>query len=247
MKAHTRHILLLCSLFILPNLSATDATKSPLEHIHSIFVTGNGEVSATPDTAIVRFGMTAQNARASVAQSKVNEVVQKAIEAIEKIGVKRQSIHTVGISLTPIYTDKLLSSGGSKITAFRADNGIEVVADDIKLTGDIVDAAIAAGANEIQSVSFRLKDDQTQRSNALSLAAQDAKAKAEALARTLGFTLGNVLEVNESGSHSPIALQSPAPLFSGRYASAPTPVEPGQIQVEATVTVRYEIGAKTSP
>ena len=222
---------------------------APEHHHHTIVVTGAAEISAAPDQAAVRFGMTAQNSRAGVAQSKVNDVIQKAIDAIQKVGVKRQSIHTASITLTPIYSDKLLSSGGSKISAFRADNVIEVTVDDLKLIGEVIDAAINAGANEIQGVYFRLKDDRAQHHNALALATQEAKSKAETIAKSLSVALGSPIDVVETSGRSPITLQSVEPSFQGLVASksmAPTRIEPGQIRIESTVVVRYEIGVSSN-
>jgi len=231
------------------NESATGPDHRPYDPRPSILVTGNAEVSAAPDQAVARFGMTAQNSRASVAQNKVNEVIQKTIDAIQKAGVKRQSIHTASISLTPIYSDKLLSSGGSKISGFRADNTIEVTIDDLKLIGEVIDAAINAGANEVQGVYFRLKDDRAQRHNALAQASQEAKAKAETIAKALGVPLGNAIEADEATTGYPRPMRAGSPAFIGtsmaRKEMAPTPVEPSQIRIEATVTVRYEI--KRSP
>lgn len=251
MKTRTSIFLVLLVLTMLPNLSAQDEnTPRPDYRPHdprpSILVTGSSEISVAPNQAVARFGMTAQNSRASAAQSKVNEVIQKAIDAIQKTGVNRQSIHTASISLTPIYSDKFLSSGGSKVSGFRADNVIEVTIDDLKLIGEIIDAAINAGANEVQGVYFRLKDDRAQRHDALALASQEARAKAETIARSLGIPLGNVIEVDESSTRYPRPMQSGGPAFMGmaRKEMAPTPVEPGQIRIEATVTIRYQIGPK---
>src|SRR5215210_3726611 len=87
------------------NTAPASADSPTHPHHHTIFVTGIGEISAAPNQAVVRFGMTAQNSRAAVAQSKVNEVIQKATAAIVKAGVQRHFIHTARLSLTPVYGD----------------------------------------------------------------------------------------------------------------------------------------------
>src|SRR5688500_272917 len=111
-STHKNTFVLLLILTLTPSLAAQNQTISPTHpHHHTIFVTGIGETSAAPNQAVVRFGMTAQNSRAAVAQSKVNEGIQKATAAIIKAGVRRQFIHTARLSLTPVYGDKLLSSG----------------------------------------------------------------------------------------------------------------------------------------
>jgi uncharacterized protein YggE len=217
--------------------------RPPAAH-RTILVTGNGEASAPPDQALVRLGMMSQQPQASVAQSKANEAIKKTIDAIEKAGVPRSAIRTTGLTLSPIYAEKLIS-GAMRVSAFRADNVIEVTLNDTKLIGPVIDAAINGGANEVQGVSFRLKDELPQRTDALTRAAQEAKTKAETIARALGVTLGPIFEVNESGARV-IPMDSPG--VAGRMMAmksiAPTQVEPGEVRVEASVTVRYEIGAK---
>jgi uncharacterized protein len=216
---------------------------------NTILVTGNAEIAATPDQAVVRFGMTAQNSRASVAQSKVNEVIQKTIEALQKAGVARHFVRTARISLTPIYSDKLLSAGGYKVSSFRADNVLEVTVDDMKNLGEIIDAAINAGANEIHGVYFRLQDDGETRRSALANAARDAKAKAQKIAEGLGLTLGDVIEANETATFSPDTIESAGPQVMRAFPAkeiSPTPVEPGQLRFQAQVIVRYEIARKSS-
>src|SRR5688572_12086284 len=103
--------LLLSSLLLIATIATPTAAENETiaapsqprrEPRNTILVTGNAETPATPDQAIVRFGMTSQNSRASVAQSKVNEVIQKAIDGLQKAGIARKSIRTASISLTPI-------------------------------------------------------------------------------------------------------------------------------------------------
>jgi uncharacterized protein YggE len=245
-KPSLRTKLLAVILLIALNVTAQDHTARPgdrpaHETRRGILVTGNAEVTAAPDQAIVRLGMTAQNSRATVAQSKVNEVIQKTIEALTKAGVNRRSIHTTHISVTPIYSDKILSPGGSKISAFRADNVLEITVDDIKSVGEVIDAAINSGANEVQGVSFRLKDDDAQRQKALTAASRDAKARAETIARTLGVTLGNLIEATESAAYFPRPSEPAAFMaMTSRKEYSPTPIEPGQLRLHATITLRYE-------
>jgi hypothetical protein len=242
--------LLLLAFVISTDLAAAEESLSRdiarTERQPSILVTGTVDSSAPADQAVVRLGMTAQNSRAAIAQAKVNEVIQKTLDAIEKAGVKRQSVHTARLSLTPLYSDKTFSSGPGKISAFRADNVIEVTVDDVKLIGEIIDAALGAGANEVQSVGFRVKDEAAERATALAAAAEQAKSKAESIAKTLGVSLGEVLEAEETSAAIPfrrrpgeLGLQGGvAPSFVG------TPVEAGEVRVQATVVVRYKISER---
>jgi uncharacterized protein YggE len=191
----------------------------------------------------VRFGTVSQNSQASAAQAKVNEIMQKALEGIEKAGVPKKAIRTSGLTLSPVYSEQKVFSSTEKITAFRANNTIEVTLDDLKLVGKVIDAGIAAGANELQGVSFRLKNDLPQRSAALAMAAEEARDKAKTIGKALDVRLAGVMEVTESGVRSfyPSDSTGGARMMSLRGGTAPTSVEPGELRVQASVTVRYEI------
>jgi uncharacterized protein YggE len=229
-------------------MCAQDGMGRTADSRRTLTVTGNGEVSAPPDQAFVRLGATAQAAEAAAAQTSVSEVMQRALGLIEKAGIPRKSLRTSGLTLTPIYsTTRPDKTAEPRIVAYRAGNVIEVTVDDIKLVGKVIDAGLEAGANRLEGVSFGLKDDMPQRTRALTKAVEEARTKAQTMARALDVPLGSVREVTEGG----IQVFRPDQ-FAGRRALAmmaadanatPTPVEPGEIRVQATVTVHYDLGS----
>ncbi len=208
---------------------------------HTILVTGNGEAGARPDRAVVRLGAMSQTSQAETAQAKVNDAMQKALDGIAKLGVQKSSIRAAALRLMPVYSTEKFSSTteGQKVVGFRASNTLEITLDDLNLVGKVIDAGITAGLNEVQGVSFSLKNDLPQRTAALTEAAQEARAKAETIAKALGLTLAGVSEVTESGVHM-IPLHENFGGARMMAASVQTPVEPGEVRVQANVTVRYE-------
>src|SRR5687767_2008842 len=149
----------------------------------TLTVTGTGEASAAPDRAVVRLGAIAQAPDAAAAQANVNEVMQKALAQIQKVGIERRAIRTSGLTLTPIYSQ---TSGSPKtdrpaeprIVAYRAGNVIEVTIDDLKQIGRVIDAGLESGANRLEGVNFELRNDQNARTEALNNAVREARAKA---------------------------------------------------------------------
>jgi len=215
------------------------------DRVRTIAVTGNAEASAAPDQAVVRLGTTVQMSQANAAQAKVSETMQKALEGIEKIGVPRNSIRTANLTLTSVYSNEKLagSSEAPRVVGFRANNTIEITLEDTKLVGKVIDAGIAAGANELQGVSFSLKDDLPQRIRTLTIASQEAKSKAQTIANALNLQLGSVIEVTEGGVHVvPFNEGFGGARMMAAAGAVRTPIEPGEVRVQANVTVRYEIG-----
>jgi uncharacterized protein YggE len=237
---------LLLSLFVISiEASAQDApARDRVDSRRTLTVTGTGEVNAAPDQAFVRLGAIAQAAEAAAAQTTVNEVMQKALSQIEKAGIPPRSIRTSGLTLTPIYaSQKSATAGEPKIVGYRAGNVIEATVDDIKLVGKVIDAGLTAGANRLEGVSFGLKNDLPQRTDALTKAVEEAQTKARTMARALDVSLGAVREVNEGGVQ--IFRQDHFADNRSRMMVADamqTPVEPGEIRVQATVTIHYDLG-----
>jgi uncharacterized protein YggE len=108
--------------------------------------------------------------------------------------------------------------------------------------GPAVDAGLGAGANQVEGVSFGLRDELAARQQALAQAAAGARQKAQALATALGVQLGELLEAAEGGAQVVVPRFAMARMASESLAmDTTTPVSPGQITVEATVTVTYRI------
>jgi len=230
--------------FLAPILGAQPANDR-VPPPRTIMVTGNGEAAAAPDQAVVRLGASAQTNEAEASHARVSEIMQKALEAIEKVGVPRRAMRTTGLTLQPVYASERTPNPGEgpRVTGFRAANTIQITLDDPKLVGKVIDAGIAAGANELQGITFGLKNDLAQRTAALTSAAQEARVKAQTLAKALDLELGAIREVSEGGVH--VVPQNE--YFGGARMMAAqggirTPVEPGEVRVQASVTIHYDLG-----
>ncbi|MBW1999357.1 MAG: SIMPL domain-containing protein [Deltaproteobacteria bacterium] len=200
-----------------------------------IIVNGTGEIAVDPDRAVVRLGVVVQAEKAAEAQQEVNRIMERVLQAIENLGLPSGHIQTSGLLLTPIYERK---SEVTRVVAYRSANMLRLQVDDLKHVGDVIDACIQAGANQLQGISFDIRDAATYRNQALQMAAQEARGKAEALAESTGVKLGRILEIREGGT--PV-VRPQLERFYATTAKAPTPVHPGQVRIRASVTVRYEI------
>ena len=214
---------------------------NPLPDVPVVTVQGTGQISARPDRASIRLGAEVQADTAAKAQSEVNALVKKALAAIKDAGVSEKNIRTTGLNLYPVYSQQRRSTGNDepRVTGYRASNILQVQVDDLDLVGKVIDAAMEAGINRLEGLNFEIRNDLPFRREALSAATQEAKNKASAIAQSLGMSLGKVRTIHESGGVTPFA-----PQF-GRMASMAmaesTPVQPGELQVEGTVTITFEL------
>ncbi|MGW8188071.1 MAG: SIMPL domain-containing protein [Desulfobacterales bacterium] len=209
----------------------------------TLTVGGRGEVSVAPDRAVLRLGAVAQAAKASEAQSQVNQVVQRIIKDIKSQGIEGKNIATIDLSIYPVYGNQQPEpqeqSTQPVIRGYRASNIIRVQIEELARLGGVIDAGLNAGANRIEGLSFDLKDDGEFRAQALRLATEEADAKANAIARAMGVEIVGIKQISEAGISLVRPQMDSGLVFSARNAA--TPVQAGQVRVEASLTVTYYI------
>ncbi len=197
----------------------------------TITVTGNGTVDARPDRASFDFGVTTNGATAAEALGRNSSEARRIIAALKGAGVPSSSIKTTQVSLWP-----QTSSNGTRITGYQASNSVNVTAAFGK-SGALVDAAVRAGANNVDGPNLDTADKSSLYDQALKQAVVQAKGKAQVIANAAGLTLGRVLTVHEGDNSTPV------PMFAEAKAAGPTvPIEVGTQQIQASVTVAYAAG-----
>jgi uncharacterized protein len=206
------------------------ASGLPFPAGQTIVVVGRGTVEAAPDRALVTLGAQAIRPTAQEAQERVSATMTQVLQRVMALGIPRERIQTVEINL---YPQRRPQSGD--ITGYQAVQRLRVTVDDLGLVGRVLDAAVAAGANLLDGVSFTLRDSASYRARAFAAAAQDARASANALAAAAGVTIARVVRIEETGAEVPIVrgpMVQAAPEVS-------TPVLPGTLSVTAQVRVVF--------
>ena len=196
----------------------------------TITVTGNGTVDSTPNRASFDFGVTTNGATAASALADNSSQARAIIDALKKAGVGSADIQTTQVSLWP-----RTSHGGREISGYQAANSVQVTAALAK-AGRLVDAAVAAGANNVDGPNLDTADKSSLYDQALKQAVAEAKGKAQAIADAAGVTLGPSLKVREGGGATPTVYAD------SLAASAPAPIEAGTQKIQASVTVTYSTG-----
>lgn len=228
--------------------AATADTGSVLE------VTGIGHVTVTPDRATIAFAVESEGASGQAASEANAEAMTNAIQALREaftahcfenpdrifcVVSTSERIETFGYSLNPQYARSTGGGEPPRIVAYRVINNIRVTWEDVDAVGMVIDAAIGGGANRVSSLTFGIADSEGPRLEALRRAVANARAQAEAIADAMGVTLGEALEVHTG--------QTPTPRFQPEMRTlsleaASTPIQAGDRDVTATVTIRYRLG-----
>lgn len=202
-----------------------------------ITVTGQGEAAAAPDVAHLNVGVQTEAPSAQEAMAQNSTKMAAVIEALKRAGIPENDLRTSGVSLQPIMTQPRSGEGAPPaVTGYRATNNLTVTVSDVSKTGEVLDAAVTAGANVAGGVRFGLKDETALRRQALERAARAARSEAEALAAALGVQITGVRSAAEESGAGPI-IRAEAMLADAR--SAAVPIQPGQLTVNVRVRVTF--------
>lgn len=235
--------ILLTSLLSIAPLLGLHGPALAAERIPStIEVTAEAEVEVPADQAIVELGVVAQAQTAAAAAQRNAEQMQTVLAALRKTLGADARIETGAYSVNPDYT-RPQAGGAAQVAGYTARNVVRVITSDLVRVGSVIDTAIKAGGNQVQRITFTLKDPAGAQNDALKKAIQAARDKAHTVAAALGLKVTGFYNavVEETGGVRPL-MQSVAG-FARAEAAAPTPVEPGLIQVRSRVTLTMRVGS----
>ncbi|HLY39525.1 MAG TPA: SIMPL domain-containing protein [Candidatus Binatia bacterium] len=227
----------LCLALLVPALAV--AQERPSER-RTIVVDGQGEVRATPDRAQLSFAVETTAARAGDAAAENAKRSAAVVAAVKPLAGAGGAVATTRYSIEPRYeTARPGEPREPRITGYVAHSEVRVTDAPIDGVGAMIDAAVGAGANRVGGLQFTFaKQDELLRA-ALEKAGADARAQADSVARGLGVRLKGVVSATTHGRPMPIQPRFEAMVSEAR--AAPTPIEPGEASVSATVQVTFEI------
>lgn len=207
-----------------------------------ITVQGTGVVILKPDVVNLNVGVQLKAPTVSEAQSQSATTSAKVTEALKNAGIKPEDIKTVNYSINPDYTYE--PNQPPKLNGYQITNSLQVTIRDVSKTGAIIDAASAAGANQINGITYTVENNTEALKQARAAAVNDAKAKADQLAAAGGIKVGSVVNMVESAQGNepvPMVANGVKAADSAAAGAAPTQIEAGQLKVVVNVQVTYGI------
>lgn len=206
----------------------------------TLSVTGNGKADAAPDVAYLTLSVETLAKNASRAVKDNAETTNKVIQVIKSKLGKNDKVSTAGYSLTPVH-EYNNQTNKTDFKGYRASNRIIVEAHNLKEIGNIIDATAEAGLNNIESLSFDTTKRDDFRRESLTRAVNDAKTTAETLAKAAGVKITRILQLSPSFDYPVPVYRDYALAKEAAPAAPPTPIEPGDISVSASVNIVFEI------
>lgn len=210
--------------------------------VRTLNVNGTGQAFLSPDIAYIYIGVHSEEATAAEAVAANNEETQQVIEALKEAGVDAKDIRTTNFSIWP--NQQYGPDGQSTGTRYVVDNSVFVTVRKLDNLGDLLDSAVAAGANSINSIQFDVADKTEALKKAREEAVEDAKEQAQELADVSGMKLGEVQSIGFYDSAPVPYLDTFGKGGGGGVAveqAAAVPIQPGQLTLTVTVSMSYEI------
>lgn len=202
-------------------------------------VSAEAEVEVAPDRAVVTFAVETEAETARATGEANAALMDRVLAAVQDTGLEGIRTETTGYQLVPRYSNTS-SNQPREIVGYTARNHLRVTLDQVDAVGQVLDRALAAGANRVTGLQFQVRDPQPHREEALRRAVSVARSEAETVAAALEVTLGAPLEV-QVGSSPTILLRGRTEAMAMAADGPTTPVEPGMQTVSANVTIRYRI------
>jgi uncharacterized protein YggE len=198
-----------------------------------------GETRIAPDMATISLGVMTEGRTAAAAMQANATRMAQVVEALRRGGIAAKDIQTSGLNLNPQYVYE--QNVPPKLSGYQASNQVTITVHDLARLGQVVDATVGAGANQVNGISFGL-DDPTAAENAAREAAVKAlSAKAELYARATGHRISRLVTLSEGAASYPVPPPMPMMAMQRMEKAADTSVSPGELKVRVDVTGLYEL------
>lgn len=185
-----------------------------------------------PDVATIQLEINTQSEELQVAQQENAALMNQVIQSLYQLGIPQENVQTVFYSIFPKYD---YIDGEQVFRGYEVTNAIAVTLSEIQQVGNVIDTAVANGANRVSNVQFSIENTELYKQESIVKALQNAQMKAHTISDTLHLQIDpqpvKVIEVENGGQ--PVAFKAVA------MSDSATPIEGGQVSIRSTMRVQY--------
>jgi uncharacterized protein YggE len=211
------------------------------QNARTLSVSGSGEAFLAPDIAYVYIGVHTENTTAAAAVTDNTAQTEELIQAIRDFGIEANDIRTTNFSIYPMDRFDPATGMPSGEKTYAVDNTVYVTVRSLDTLGDLLDTAVQAGANTVNSIQFDVEEKDEALQQARAEAVEDARAQAQALAQAAGLSLGEIQSISFFDAQPYPLFEGKGGGFAGDSAAAAVPIQPGQLTFTVNVSVTYEL------
>lgn len=206
----------------------------------TLAINGTGVVYVSPDQATINLGVGIDRPAVTDALEESNRVIAAIREVLAEYGVAESDVQTTNFSVYQSYNYGYDVIEGEQTASYRVDNNVNVVVRDLEKLGEILNAAVEAGANSIYGIQFGIADQESVYNQALDLAVENVNERAATLAEASGAKLGDLQSMSTyfGGYGYPMMYMPGAGMGGG---AAEVPVSPGSLEIRVEVNAVFAI------
>jgi len=227
--------------FSVINISQHTETARAAENdnVGSISVTGRGEITVKPDVAYVQVGLQTTGATAKESHEANAKQFAEISKALKDLKIADKDVKTTRFSTYPNYE---WINNKNELKGFITEQIIQITYRDIDQIGTLLDKLADAGANRVESIQYSSEKLEEYQLSAIDKAIDQARVKADRMASRIGVKIKGVASISENGVNSNPIYFNPSMISAKEMAfdsASSTQVYPGELKIEATVTVVY--------
>jgi len=217
---------------------AAAAPADTLFRATTLNLSAYGETHIAPDMASINLGVNTEAPTAGAAMQANAAQMGRIMAALKKAGIADKDVQTSNLNLAAQYD--YVQNQPPRLRGYQASNQVTIVVRDLARLGAAVDATVAAGANQVNGISFGLSDPTLAENAAREAAVKALAAKAELYAHATGYRIARMVSLSEGGGYAPLP---PQPLMAmARMSKAEaTPVAAGELEVRIDINGVYEL------
>jgi uncharacterized protein YggE len=206
-------------------------------------VVAQATVTVKPDQGELDLGVTSAKKTAAAAVAENDRKMERVLAALKReIGADGE-IKTSELSMRPRFEESRSGLPTQHVLGYTVTNTVHVRVAKTRAVGRLLDVAFEAGANTVERVELTLKDPEAAQNQALRAASAKARARATAVAEGQGLRIGDVISLSEGDGEEPFdKLLGKGLRYKASANVMATPIEPGSVEVTATVTVVFALG-----
>jgi uncharacterized protein YggE len=241
MKTKSLMLFSVVMMLVLLVSACAPAAAGNAANVRTLSVSGTGTAMLTPDIAYIYIGVHTENPTAADAVAENTTQTEKLMQAIRDFGIDDKDIRTTNFSIYPMdrFDPSTGQPSGEKV--YAVDNTVYVTVRNLDQLGDLLDTAVQAGANTVNSVQFDVAEKDDALKQARADAVKDAESQAQSLAQAAGVSVGEIQSISFSEAQ-------PYPIFDGKGGggavaaeAAAVPIQPGQLTFTVYVNVTYAL------
>lgn len=193
------YIISLATVAVLAFSSAVSANSSLPNNRH-ISVTGQAQLSAKPDIAVVHLQVESLNTESAAAKKEVDNRVNKLLDGIAKFNVDEENVSASNITTQPHYDYS--RNNKREVDGYTARRTLKVTLNNLKHLNAFMDFALSVRINEIRNIELKSSKEEALKNEVNALAVKDAKSKGQSLAQAFDAKLGRIYSINSTSNNS---------------------------------------------